>query len=138
MEKVYVEFTGEQPDRAHRADAGFDLYAAEDVYVSVKGVTTVRTGTNLGIPEGYVGLLFSRSGLSTKFGVSLANSVGVIDAGYTGEVQLKMETKTGYQVRAGDKVGQIVILSLPNVLMIEVEELSETERGSNGFGSTGV
>lgn len=126
----------EIPFYAKDGDAGMDLV----------GTTLVRTskffeyGTDLAmeIPKGYVGLLFPRSSIS-KTDHFLRNSVGVIDSGYRGEIKLRMSIpalgETEYLI--GDKVGQLILMKLPWVEIEEVEELSDTDRGEDGFGSTG-
>lgn len=139
--KVKVKFKklnkrAEIPFYAKDGDAGMDLVAT----------TLVRTskffeyGTDLAmeIPKGYVGLLFPRSSIS-KTDHFLRNSVGVIDSGYRGEIKLRMSIpalgETEYLI--GDKVGQLILMKLPWVEIEEVEELSDTDRGEGGFGSTG-
>lgn len=127
------------PERANATDAGFDLTATAVTYPSgSSGVfIEVCTGICLEIPKGYVGLVFPRSSISnTKH--FLRNSVGVIDSGYRGEIKLRFsidESNTCYQI--GDKVGQIVFVRLPVVEMIESQNLSDSDRGTGGFGSTG-
>lgn len=139
--KVKIKFKklnkrAEIPFYAKDGDAGMDLVAT----------TLVRTskffeyGTDLAmeIPKGYVGLLFPRSSIS-KTDHFLRNSVGVIDSGYRGEIKLRMSIpalgETEYLI--GDKVGQLILMKLPWVEIEEVEELSDTDRGEGGFGSTG-
>lgn len=139
--KVKIKFKklnkrAEIPFYAKDGDAGMDLVAT----------TLVRTskffeyGTDLAmeIPKGYVGLLFPRSSIS-KTDHFLRNSVGVIDSGYRGEIKLRMSIpalgETEYVI--GDKVGQLILMKLPWVEIEEVEELSDTDRGEGGFGSTG-
>lgn len=93
-----------------------------------------HTDIAMEIPEGYVGLLFPRSSI-TKTSASLANSVGVIDSDYRGEISMRFRQGGGY--KPGDRVGQLVIVAAPQVELVETEELSTTERGSGGYGSTG-
>ena len=125
------------PTYAKEGDAAMDLYAAElikDKY----GNYVYLTGVALEIPPGFVGLLFPRSSVS-KTCLSLANSVGVVDSGYRGEIMLKYRhfnnLNSAYKI--GDRVGQIMLLPYPKIELIESEELSSTDRGSGGFGSTG-
>ena len=122
------------PKYAKPGDAGIDLSAADR---SVKGIwITYYTGLAIEIPEGYVGLLFPRSSVY-KTEQRLANSVGVIDSGYRGEIMMKFNrSMKEYQV--GDRIGQLIILPYPQIEFEEVKELSETNRGTGGFGSTGV
>lgn len=124
------------PRYAKKGDAAMDLTC-----VSLeKKAEYFEYGTGLAveIPEGYVGLLFPRSSISKKDHF-LRNSVGVIDSGYRGEIKLRMSVpesdEQGYRI--GDKVGQLMLIELPWVQIKEVEELTETDRGEGGFGSTG-
>ncbi len=129
------------PTYSKDGDAGMDLAAVSkeitDDYISYK------TGLSFEIPKGYVGLLFPRSSNSKK-DLLLTNSVGVIDSGYRGEVELrfktilngKMENISTYNV--GDRVGQIMILPYPKIQFVETDKLSESERGDGGFGSSGL
>lgn len=129
------------PTYAKAGDAGMDLTAISKGYDSEDNVV-YGTGLAFEIPEGYVGLVFPRSSCSKKRLV-MANSVGVIDSGYRGEVTLKFKpTKTGANplkdhYLIGERVGQIIIMPYPMIEFEEVEELSKTERGDNGYGSTG-
>ena len=99
----------------------------------------VSTGVSVAIPDGYVGLLFSRSGHGLK-GISLANSVGVIDAGYTGEIRVTLENhgREPFEVYPNDRVAQLVIVPMITPAFRDVEALPATDRGHKGFGSTGV
>jgi len=120
------------PFYAHDTDAGMDLTAisAEDD----SGVMTYKTGIAMEIPKGYVGLLFPRSSVY-KIHHSLANSVGVIDSGYRGEIMFKYY-KDEYEYAVGDRVGQIIIIPYPQIEFNEVAELDDSNRGEAGFGST--
>ncbi|NDG53066.1 MAG: dUTP diphosphatase [Flavobacteriia bacterium] len=130
----------QNPQRANDSDAGFDLIATNKSFPShsESGLyVEFGTGISLEIPKGYVGLLFPRSSIS-KTRHSLRNSVGVIDAGYRGEIKFRFTddpTATGYNT--GDKIGQIVFIKLPKIEMQESENLEDSSRGSKGFGSTG-
>ena len=125
------------PAYAKYGDAGMDLRAVS-IENDTHGNFVCRTGLSMEIPDGYVGFLFPRSSVS-KTGMTLRNSVGVIDSGYRGEIMLKFgRLAAGSPLyKAGDKVGQIIIMPHPFVEFIEAEELSHTERGVGGFGSTG-
>ena len=125
------------PTYAKEGDAAMDLYATESMKDTF-GNYVYLTGVAVEIPPGYVGLLFPRSSVS-KTSMSLANSVGVVDSGYRGEIMLKFRYVGGDNplYRYGDRVGQLMIIPRPQVELIEVEELSSTERGDGGFGSTG-
>lgn len=129
----------EIPKYAKNGDAGLDLIATN---ISITELY-VEYGTSLSIeiPEGYVGLLFPRSSIS-KYHLSMANAVGVIDSGYRGEImaRFKRTSNTAYETlyKVGDKVVQLVILPYPKIELELVNELNETERGTGGFGSTGL
>ena len=125
------------PTYAKEGDAAMDLYAAESMK-DKWGNHVYLTGVALEIPPGFVGLLFPRSSVS-KTSLSLANSVGVVDSGYRGEIMLKYRYTGGANALygSGDRVGQLMIIPYPKIELIEVEELSSTERGEGGFGSTG-
>jgi dUTP pyrophosphatase len=125
------------PTYSKNGDAGMDLTATE---ILSEDLDTITYGTGLAfeIPKGYVGLVFPRSSIR-KYELQLSNSVGVIDSGYRGEVQAtfnKIHNKLeNYEV--GDRVGQIMIIPYPQIKFIETQELSDTDRGTGGFGSTG-
>tara|TARA_R100001594_G_scaffold107519_1_gene142129 strand:- start:722 stop:1156 length:435 start_codon:yes stop_codon:yes gene_type:complete len=129
------------PSYAKHGDAAMDLYATSVDYDDY-GNLVCYTGLAMEIPEGHVGLLFPRSSIS-KTALTLRNSVGVVDSGYRGEVMLKFDREDRLVTddclyHAGDRVGQIMIMPYPQVQFEESEELSNTERGTGGFGSTGV
>ena len=125
------------PTYAKEGDAAMDLHAAE-ILKDKYGNYVYLTGVALEIPSGFVGLLFPRSSVS-RTSMSLANSVGVVDSGYRGEIMLKYRQIGGENeiYRTGDRVGQLIILPYPKIELIETDELSTTDRGSGGFGSTG-
>lgn len=123
------------PVRGNATDAGYDLTATSKE--TKNGFIQYGTGIHFEIPEGMVGLIYPRSSI-TKKGLMLKNSVGIIDAGYRGEVMFRfheLDNRNIYEV--GDRVGQIIFQELPKILMKEVDELSDSERGEGGFGSTG-
>lgn len=125
------------PKYSKQGDAGMDLTAISEEWNGETSMVTYDTGLSIEIPEGYVGLLFPRSSIS-KTVLSLANSVGVIDSGYRGPIVLKFRyPEEGGAYDVGDRVGQILILPYPQIEFEEVGELSESERGEGGFGSTG-
>jgi dUTP pyrophosphatase len=125
------------PSYAKPGDAGLDLVAVSATWNNLDTMVTYDTGLSFEIPEGHVGLLFPRSSVS-KTTLSLSNCVGVIDSGYRGPVMLKFRyLEEGDVYEEGDRVGQLVIMEIPKVSIIEVTELSSTERGEGGFGSTG-
>lgn len=117
--------------------AGYDLTATSKRFDIESGVFTYGTGLAIEIPEGHVGLLYPRSSIY-KTGMIMTNSVGVIDADYRGEISIKFyKADVGRIYEVGDRVGQLVIMPVPRVLFVEAEELSDTERGTAGHGSTG-
>ena len=125
------------PQYAKPGDAGMDMVATS----LVKNEVFYEYGTDIAveIPEGYVGLVFPRSSIS-KTKQILANHVGVVDSGYRGEIKFrfkKLDWDSGEVYNVGDKVGQLIIIPYPTIELEEVSELSETNRGSNGFGSSG-
>lgn len=130
------------PTKANPLDAGFDLVATSAVVSHDHTFFEYGAGLAIEIPAGHVGLIYPRSSVSRVQQV-LCNSVAVIDAGYTGEIKLRyrMTWRGGWfepQIyKVGDKIGQLVIMPIPNVEFVEVEELSESQRGANGFGSSG-
>lgn len=126
------------PARAHPTDAGFDLVAVSVSEDGVRGIVTYGTGIAVEIPVGHVGLLFPRSSVY-KHQLSLANSVGVIDSGYRGEVMFKFRVCSPHISRysVGDRIGQIIIIPYPEVEFSESDVLSETDRGEGGYGSSG-
>jgi len=129
------------PERAHDSDAGFDIYAVETIHPSGEDTgkyIEFRTGICMEIPNGYVGLVFPRSSIS-KTKHYLRNSVGVIDAGYRGEIKLRFsydDSSSSYMI--GDKIAQIIFIKLPEISLNESSELSDSDRSSGGFGSTGT
>lgn len=123
----------------HKGDAGFDLTACGDTAIGPWERKLVPTGLKVEIPEGYEMQIRPRSGISLKTPLLIANSPGTVDSGYRGEVGIIVfnASNNPYVVRHGDRIAQGVIVKLPEVEHIEVSELSESERGENGFGSTG-
>lgn len=126
------------PSYSKDGDAGMDLTATEIISETDDDIT-YGIGIAMEIPRGYVGLVFPRSSIR-KYDLILSNSVGVIDSGYRGEIQATIKKTKGYYSKAyqlGERVAQIIIIPYPQVKFNEVLELSETDRGSGGFGSTG-
>lgn len=126
------------PTKAHSSDAGWDLYA-HSRSLDNKNIV-YGTGVAFEVPENYVGLLFPRSS-NAKTDLLLSNSVGVLDSGYRGEVLFKFKIATQKSIidiyEVGDRIGQLIIIPYPEVEFIEVSELSETDRGCGGYGSSG-
>ncbi len=136
--KKLVE-TAKMPTKAHPTDAGADLTAVSREWNKEYGCWIYGTGIATEIPEGYVGLIFPRSSIR-KYCLSLTNCVGVIDSGYRGEIMCTFRPQSiGKEevYELGDKIAQLIILPYPEVSYIEVENLSETDRGENGHGSSG-
>ena len=127
------------PARAYDTDAGFDLKTPIDFIVPAGGSATVDTGVHMLIPDGYCGLLVSKSGLNTKKSIT---STGLVDAGYTGSIVVKLynhDKGREQTFHVGDKISQITILPIAAIYGLDVvTDLEETPRGSNGFGSTGA
>ncbi len=128
-----------EPSYAHKGDAGLDLRIKEDVSLLPGERKTVGTGLSFAIPEGYVGLVFPRSGLASKRGITLSNAVGVIDSGYRGEVCATLYNASGRIVKlsAGERVCQMIVMPFATCELVKSSVLPESERGEGGFGSTG-
>jgi dUTP pyrophosphatase len=125
------------PSYAKQGDAGLDMTAIQ--VLKHEMYYEYRTGIAIEVPEGHVGLMFPRSSIS-KTKQILSNHVGVIDSGYRGEILFrfkKLAWDNGEVYQEGDKVGQLVIIPIPAIELVEVDELSSTERGEGGFGSSG-
>jgi dUTP pyrophosphatase len=128
------------PTRAYAHDAGLDLYALEPVTLDPGARASVRTGIAIEIPPGHGGLVLPRSGLAARHGVALVNAPGLIDAGYRGELQvllLNTDRHEACALAAGDRIAQLILVAVATPGVIEVEELSASERGEGGFGSSG-
>ncbi|MFA6815816.1 MAG: dUTP diphosphatase [Lentisphaeria bacterium] len=128
------------PCRAHEEDAGFDLRAKEDSILEAGKYAVIPTGLFLELPVGFEAQVRPRSGLAAKFGVTVLNAPGTIDAGYRGEVGVILinHGAKAFAIHRGERIAQMVIQSLPAVRMCEVKgPLLESSRGSGGFGSTG-
>lgn len=124
------------PLYSHKGDAGMDLFSAVDVMLQPGDVQPVPTGIQMAIPEGYVGLIWDKSGISLRGVHRLA---GVVDAGYRGEVRVVMINlgKEPFSIKKGMKIAQMLIQHVETVEVIEADELDDTSRGKGGFGSTG-
>ena len=137
---VKVEEGIELPRYAHEGDAGLDLRIKEDVTLEPGQRMLVGTGVAVELPPGCVGLVFPRSGLASKSGITLSNAVGVRDSGYRGEIRATLLNVSGEIValEAGTRVMQMVVMPYVPCEVMGVDELGDTERGEDGFGSTGV
>jgi dUTP pyrophosphatase len=127
------------PVRAYRGDAGLDLSACERIELGPGERALVPTGLAVAIPEGYGGYVQPRSGLAAKHGISIVNTPGLVDSGYRGELRINLlntDRREAFVVEVGMRIAQLVILPLPEVELVEVDELPESERGVRGFGSS--
>ena len=128
------------PEYAREGDAGIDLLAREDALIPCGGGRVlVPTGLAVAIPSGYAGFVLPRSGLALKHGISAANSPGLIDSGYRGELKvivLNTDATSDYQIKRGDRIAQLVIQRVEEVAWVEVDELDGSDRGG-GFGHSG-
>ena len=127
------------PAKAHDDDAAFDLRSRVDMVLPIRKSVVVPAGFSIELPVNYEAQIRPRSGLALKHDLMLTNSPGTIDAGYRGEVGVIMYNggTEEFSVKRGDRIAQMVICRLPEVKLVAVEKLSETDRGSGGFGSTG-
>ena len=129
------------PTYGSAAAAGADLYACadEDITIEAGATLLVHTGVAMAIPDGYVGLIFARSGLATKRGLAPANKVGVVDSDYRGEIMVALHnhSDSAQTVSHGERIAQIVFMPYAAADFDLVDELDSTERGAGGFGSTG-
>lgn len=134
--------TATLPTRASEGSAGYDLYVDIDKPVVIPHNATRMLTTNIAfeIPDGYFGAIYARSGLSTNHSVRPANCVGVIDSDYRGAVGVPLHNDSyvmPYTVHPGERVAQMIIMRAPEIELVESDELSETDRGKGGFGSSG-
>ena len=142
-----LDSNAKMPTRAHDNDAGWDLYCIEEVTINGGERKTIKTGISLAMPDNWRGLIWPRSGLAVKNGVDVL--AGVIDSGYRGEVKVCLFNSTiplplfetaqdvAVSFKAGDKIAQILFEKIDDVLLVETDTLSETDRGEKGFGSSG-
>jgi dUTP pyrophosphatase len=129
------------PARAYPGDAGLDLVACDRVVIPPGERAVVPTGLAVAIPDGHAGLVTPRSGLAVRHGLSMVNAPGLIDSGYRGEVRvvlLNTDLTAAFTVETGMRIGQLVVVPVPELVPVEVDELPETERGAAGFGSSGT
>ena len=127
------------PAQAYAGDAGLDLAAGERVVLAPGERATVGTGLAVAIPEGYAGYVQPRSGLAARHGITIVNAPGLVDSGYRGELRvilLNTDREATFTVEPGMRIAQLVVLPVPGVELVEVDELPESERGVRGFGSS--
>ncbi len=130
----------DMPVYAHPGDAGADLVASESIRLEPGQRALVGTGVRIALPDGYLAFVVPRSGLAAKHGITIVNAPGTVDAGYRGEIKvalLNTDTQRAYDVVAGDRIAQLIVLPVPRARFIPVEELPDSPRGDGGFGSTG-
>ena len=128
------------PTRAYPGDAGLDLYALDGAELAPGERATVRTGVAIEIPPGHAGLVLPRSGLAARYGIALVNAPGLIDAGYRGELKvllLNTDREEPFTISAGDRVAQLMLVSVQLPQVVEVDALAVSERSIGGFGSSG-
>jgi dUTP pyrophosphatase len=128
------------PERAYEGDAGLDLAACETVLLGPGERAVVGTGLAVAIPVGYAGFVQARSGLADRHGISIVNAPGLIDSGYRGEIKvilLNTDRSTPFLVEPGMRIAQLVVLRVPELEVVESDELPATERGVRGHGSSG-
>ena len=131
----------ELPSYAYAGDAGLDLRSSEDVTLEPFERRLISTGLAIAIPEGFAGFVQPRSGLALRQGLSMANTPGLIDAHYRGELKIcaiNLDPHERIVVKRGDRIAQLVIQQVPSVTLVEVDDLDDTDRGSGGFGSSGI
>ena len=129
------------PQRAYHGDAGLDLAACERVELAPGERAVIGTGLAVAIPEGHAGFVQPRSGLADRHGITIVNSPGLIDSGYRGELKvilLNTDMTHPFVVEPGMRIAQLVVLELPELELVELEELPATERGVRGHGSSGT
>jgi dUTP pyrophosphatase len=130
----------ELPVRAHHSDAGLDLFALEPVTLAPGARAIVRTGIAIELPPGHAGLVLPRSGNAARHGITLVNAPGLIDEGYRGELQvllLNTDRDEPFEVEAGSRIAQLVVIKVSTPDIVELQTLEETGRGAGGFGSSG-
>ena len=135
------DFSNELPSYAHEGDAGLDLRATEALTLEPLERALVSCGFALAIPQGYAGLVIPRSGLAARHGITVVNAPGLIDSGYRGEVKvilMNLDPKEPFEVHVGDRIAQLMIVAAPAVVPVAVESLDDTQRGTGGFGSSGL
>ena len=127
------------PEKQHDSDAGYDLHSIEEIILKPNKIYKVRTGIAIQIPNNYAGLVLPRSGLSSKYGISLINTPGLIDSGYRGELLLPLinHSSIEYTINKTERVAQLILIEIPEVKIEVTSDLDESDRDSKGFGSTG-
>ena len=127
------------PSQAYEGDAGFDLSACDAITLAPGERAVVSTGLAVEIPEGYGGFVQPRSGLASRHGIGIVNSPGLVDSGYRGEIRVVLvntDRSESFTIEPGMRIAQLVVLPVPAVRLVEVDELQTSERGARGFGSS--
>lgn len=141
IESVDVPIIAAQvPAYAHPGDAGADLVSTEALRLEPGQRALVGTGVRIALPDGYVAFVVPRSGLAARHGITIVNSPGTVDAGYRGEIKVSLlntDASQAYDVAVGDRIAQVIIMPVPRVRFVAVDELPDSARGEGGFGSTG-
>ncbi|WP_433721077.1 dUTP diphosphatase [Microbacterium laevaniformans] len=141
IESVDVPIIAPQvPLYAHPGDAGADLVSSESLRLEPGARALVGTGVRIALPDGYAAFVVPRSGLAAKHGITIVNAPGTIDAGYRGEIKvalLNTDAHEAYDITAGDRIAQLIVMPVPRVRFLPVDDLPDTARGEGGFGSTG-
>lgn len=129
------------PHMAYNGDAGVDLRSVERIVLEPQERAMVATGLAIALPEGYAGFVLPRSGLAAKHGISIVNAPGLIDSNYRGELKvilLNTDPDKSFTIEIGDRIAQLIVMSVPTINFEQVEELTESQRGESGFGSSGI
>jgi dUTP pyrophosphatase len=134
-----LDFALPLPKHQQEGDAGVDLHAREDIKIEAGEWKLVPTGVAMAVPEGYVGLIAPRSGLALRSGIGVVNGPGVLDSGYRGELKVILINHGQEEVtlERGERIAQLVVVPATEVELVEVDELPDSGRGEDGFGSTG-
>ena len=129
------------PHMAYNGDAGVDLRSVERIVLEPQERAMVATGRAIALPEGYAGFVLPRSGLAAKHGISIVNAPGLIDSNYRGELKvilLNTDPDKSFTIEIGDRIAQLIVMPVPTINFEQVEELTESQRGESGFGSSGI
>lgn len=129
------------PSYAHPGDAGADLHSAQALVLAPGERALVGTGVSIALPDGFAAFVVPRSGLAFKHGITIVNAPGTVDAGYRGEIKvtlLNTDRTAPYAIAVGDRIAQIIIMPVSRATFIPVDRLPGSQRGENGFGSTGL
>ena len=129
------------PHMAYNGDAGVDLRSVERIVLKPQERAMVVTGLAIALPEGYAGFILPRSGLAAKHGISIVNAPGLIDSNYRGELKvilLNTDPDNSFTIEIGDRIAQLIVMPVPTINFEQVEELTESQRGESGFGSSGI